>query len=141
MSEINLGVRYKATVVSTALEQDNNGKPYIYATLKIEDEAHSKRIYLTEAAMGIARAQLKAMGFDCDKYSLKEIDENPLLLQHQECEVDFKPWESNDGVVLQINGIYGKKEPKTQDFISKLDSELKAAKGTPTKKKTNPDMK
>lgn len=122
--------RYKAKVIMTVLEEDPKGQTYIMASFDVEDEKHSKRIYLTEAAMGIARAQLKAMGFDVDHQSLSELDQNPVLLAGNECEVEFGPWESAEGTVMQIKGIFKKREPKTADFLSKLDKQLREVKKT-----------
>lgn len=149
---VTTGPKYKAIVVSTELEQDQKQQTYIKATFQVEDETHSKRIYVTtnnansqETVTRMCRAQLKAMGFDCDTQSLKEIDANPLLLVNNEVEVDFKTWDSpKDGPVLQLNGIYGKKIPKTDDFLSNLDSALRGAKSEekpPTRKKAAPAVK
>ena len=133
---VTTGPKYKALVVSTELEQDQKQQTYIKAVFQVEDETHSKRIYVTtnnpasqETVTRMCRAQLKAMGFDCDTQSLKQLDENPLLLVNNEVEVDFKTWDSpKDGPILQLNGIYGKKIPKTDDFLSSLDSALRGAK-------------
>lgn len=140
MSEINLGVRYKAKVASHVVEQDAKGQPFIMVTFAIEDEAHGKRIYLTEKSIGIARANLKAMGFDCETRSLKELDENPFLLAGNDVEVDFTTWESNQGSVLQINNIYGKKVPKSEDFFSALDKSIREVKKS-SKPSTKPAKK
>lgn len=128
MSEINLGVRYKAVVVSHPIEQDPKGQPYVNCTFGIENEMHTKRIYLTAKSIGIARVNLKAMGFDCDIRSLKELDDNPILLAGNEVEVDFQTWDSNQGSILQINNIYGKRAPKTEDFFSGLDKSIREVK-------------
>lgn len=58
------------------------GKDAIRIAVTIEGEAtpFNVIIFLTEKAMGMARASLKACGFDCDKQDLAEIDCTPPCL-------------------------------------------------------------
>ncbi|HYF56050.1 MAG TPA: hypothetical protein VEA41_17490 [Salinarimonas sp.] len=50
-----------------------------------------KRIYITEASKGIARAQLKACGMDLDKgnIELSDLDDDPNLLNGTEVPIDI----------------------------------------------------
>lgn len=80
-----------------------NGKEAIRITVEIagEEQNHNVLIYLTDKSIGMARASLKACGFDPDKQDLAEIDCMPPCLQGKVVDLIAEEW--NGKLRLSIN--------------------------------------
>ena len=126
---ITAGV-HKASVIMTEFDNDDKGQEFIRVQFGIEDLAGGHdtipaKIYLTDASMGIARNRLKAMGFDVDARSTKELKDNPVLLAGNIVEILIV----QNGSYMNVDRISVPKQPKEEGFFDKLDAALRAAKG------------
>lgn len=108
------------------------GTPCVIVTFEVDgNETIDAQIWLTDAAMGMARKSLKACGFDVDKLSVSELDSNPTLLVGHEAEIvvaidDYAAkYDRVAFKVKYINPIGAK--PKQTD-LDRITKALRAAK-------------
>lgn len=82
-----------------------NGKEAIRLGVAIvgEDQPQSVTIFLTDKSMGMARAQLKACGFDCDNQSLGDIDVSPPCLAGNEVSLIAEEYNGKLRLSIDLN--------------------------------------
>jgi len=104
-----------------------NGKEAIRITVEItgEDQNHNVLIYLTEKSIGMARASLKACGFDCDKQDLAEIDCTPPCLHGKVVDLIAEEWNGKLRLSIDLN----RRMEKAQ--LSSLTKKLRDVKKKP----------
>jgi hypothetical protein len=84
---------YKAKIVSHTIGASmGKGTPFINFTATIEGEPEPIvfPVWISEKAMGMARASLKKCGFNIDEHELKELRENKTLLAGNEVVVEYE---------------------------------------------------
>lgn len=121
------------TYIAKVLEHDvlineKSGNWYIAFLLEVDGEKMHHSIYLTPKAAGMARGQLKAVGFDSDKRSTAELSENKFLLAGAKCEVVVEDQEYNGKVYTRIARIQTPKVKLGKKDASSLDKMLREAK-------------
>ena len=124
---------FKAKVVQHYLSSSaQKGTPCVIVTFELDGDEHiAASIWLTDAAMGMARKNLKAIGFDVDKLNVSELGKNPVLLAGNEAElvigVDDYAAKYDRGAykVKYINALGAK--PKQMD-LDRITKALRAAK-------------
>jgi len=79
-------------------------------------------IWLTEKAMGIARAQLRLCGFDIDKQNLSVLQDEPFLLAGKTVPIITEDFKGNLRSTIMLNSAPGKKR------CHELTTMLRAAK-------------
>ena len=89
---MNVG-RYTGTIEENDIRSAGSGTEFIYIRVEIEDGPERAsmpiQIWLTEKAMGMARAQLRQCGFDVDKDPLASLSESNTLLQGRKVPVEL----------------------------------------------------
>jgi hypothetical protein len=83
-------------------------------------------IWLSSASMGMARSQLKALGFDCDKNDLSEIGDT-ISLVGVEVDVQLKEEDYKGRISLKITR-FGGASPPTPKALADATAALRAAK-------------
>ena len=81
---------YDATIKSHSVGATNSGTPYVKLACEANSEDVSVFIYLSEKAMGMARASLRKCGFDCDKQDLSDLRDKPGLLAGTVVQITFE---------------------------------------------------
>lgn len=80
---------YTATIDENDIRAAGSGTEFVYLRVVFEnDETMPIQIWLTEKAMGMARAQLRQCGFDADKDSLAVLSENNAFLRGRKVPVE-----------------------------------------------------
>lgn len=96
MSELMNGEIVEATIERHHYdERGKDGKPCIVFHMAARNDRVSCTVWLTEKAANIAKKSLKLCGFDIDKHSVMELDENQTLLAGNKVEIE-----------ISINGNY-----------------------------------
>ena len=118
--------RWTATVVKHWIDQTGNGSAFVAVKLALEgDDAITGKIWLTEKSMGMARGQLKSLGFDVDKQSLEDLDTNQELLKGKTVEIEIEENEYQGKTTMQVRSI---RVPKDKGLLAKLTEGLRSAK-------------
>lgn len=81
---------YDATIKSHSVGATQTGTPYVRLACEAAGEEVPVFIYLSQKAMGMARASLKKCGFDCDKQELSELRDKPGLLAGTKVAITFE---------------------------------------------------
>lgn len=118
---------HKATIVQNDIRAAGSGTEFVYVLLDIEGEPIAAQIWLTKKAMNMARAQLRACGFDPASEPLARLKENRSHLAGRKVDVEVAPEEYKGQVSL-------KARIKTSDVTKARIEELQAAmmaKGDP----------
>ena len=123
---------YKAVVTDHRWTTAQSGNPGLAVTVDVIDgfggvESMVGTIWFTPKSMGIARTQLRALGFDPDKQHVKDIGESISLRDH-ECEVQIAEEDYKGRTSLRIRMFGGLPKPPTAAQLSALDAALAAAK-------------
>lgn len=116
------------------------GTPHFHVEFQVDSDTGSEMIagdiWLTDAAMGMARKSLKAMGYDPDTQDLDALVDNPALLMGHKVTLEIVEEEGRDGEwrlkVAFINAVAG---PVAPDELKRLSKSLRDVKGS-TKKET-----
>ena len=123
---------YQATVVKTRFGLTKNQNLQIGIQFSVEEGGVTEEIwgnvYLSEKAMGMARARLKACGFDCDSQSLCDLEEQPDMLAGNRTEIEVAIEEYNGNAQLKVVNIGKGYESPGPDKLRKYDAALRAAK-------------
>lgn len=123
--------KQRGEIYTHYIGSNDNGNAFVGFKIYAEhwDDPLTSKVYLTKAAMGIARAKLKACGFDIDKQPLRLLDEQPELLQgtHIEVEVTEEVYNNKPYTKCEIVTGFGKVDAAKLD---ELTEQLRAAKGS-----------
>ena len=82
-------------------------------------------IYFTDKSMGLARAQLKALGFDCEKESIRTLTEKSLVGRTVTVVLEDN---QKGGLKVARFGVFGNRDAPKEDEFTKMDNALRAAK-------------
>lgn len=131
--------KYVATVIEHSLgRSEQKGTHFIGVRFGVGEgeqrETIGARIWMTDESMHIARKSLSAMGFDCDKQELSALEENPILLAGNRCEIDVQEEEYKGVPQLKVKWINALPKPGAPNELAALTKKLRAAK-----KKRDPD--
>lgn len=123
---------YKAVVTDHRWTTAQSGNPGLAVTVDVIDgfggvESMVGTIWFTPKSMGMARTQLRALGFDPDKQHVKDIGGSISLRDH-ECEVQIAEEDYKGRTSLKIRMFGGLPKPPTAAQLSALDAALAAAK-------------
>lgn len=121
--------------VGTVIEHrvDASGdKWYVYIKFECAGgDTIPARIYLTDAAMGIARKSLKAIGFDIDAKPLEDIDGEPYILNGNKAELDIEEQEHPPGsgkYSMRVKWVNPLPTAKDTNAMKRMTEKLRAAK-------------
>lgn len=132
---ITLPGTYKARVEKHWFTTSQAGTPGLAVKVLVADadsdwgdeQAFVGTIWLSPKAMGMARSQLKALGFDCDLHDLDEL-ESDVSLVGREVEVELKEETYKNRTELRIARFGGQAPKPTPDALAKATAALRAAK-------------
>lgn len=131
-----------AIIQSHYIGQNGNGNAFVGIRLVVEDwdDALTTKIYLTKAAMGIARAKLKAAGFDVDAQELEALEMNPEMLAGNPVQVEVSEEVYNERPYTKVEIVtdFGKVDKSklgeiTQALRKAKDSDDGKPKAAPSK--------
>lgn len=128
--------KYTATVLRHDFgHSSQKGTPHFHVSFEVLSETGSESvagdIWLTEAAMGMARKSLKAMGFDPDTEDLQTLVDNPIKLIGRECSIVVVEEEGQDGEFrTKVAFINPLSEPPKAGEIAGIAKALKDVKGS-----------
>ncbi len=122
---------YNAVVKQHCWITSRAGHPGLEVTVEVSDDWDSKpmtgTIWFTDKALGMARMQLRALGFDPDTQKVGDIGPRISLVGHQ-CEVELAEEDYNGRTSLKIKRFGGRPKPPTDDQLRNLDVLLARAK-------------
>ena len=122
---MNLG-RHKATILKNDVRAAGTGTEFVYLLLEnAEGEKIASQIWFSKKSMNIAKAQLRACGFDTHSESLLLLKENPKHLAGKKVDIDVEEEEYRGqsqvkARIVTENNISNKR-------ISQLDGLLKGS--------------
>lgn len=114
--------KYVATIEENDIRSAGSGTEFIYIRVSIDGEGMPIQIWLTEKAMGMARAQLRQCGFDPDRDSLSKLAEDSGLLRGRQVPVEVYEEEYKGHLNLKAKiqtGTVGKKRIAALDAMMK----------------------
>jgi len=124
---------YPAEIVKHWWETSRSGDPVLAFTLNVHEPEWgteypmSHRVYFTPKAAGMARAQLKLLGFDSDAQDLADIGESVSFEGVQvEVTVDEQTYQGKSQVRVARFG--GKPKPPEKSALAKATQALRDAK-------------
>lgn len=136
---MNVGI-YEAIIVEHCAAWSSKGTPSITVKFCIENVAGEQEaiwgdIWLSEAALGMARQRLKACGFDVDKEDVGILDSNRNHLSGRKVQIEVVEEEFNGQTRLKVGRI-GDTRPKDaaqqlSAFTKSLREVKKAGKADP----------
>lgn len=118
---------YKAKILKHYLGEQPNGNSYLRVVFDVDGTPMPCTIWLTEKALGFARAQIRALGFDIDVQDLNILDQDHTALAGQEVTVEVEENVYNGKTSMRCNILVEKRLSKEK--ASKLTQQLRAAKG------------
>lgn len=113
---------HDATIIKNGISATRTGTPYAFVRCGVDGEEVPCTIWLTDKAMGMARAALRKCGFDVDTEDLDELRANPQLLAGNKVQIEV---EDKEKYGLQGSIVLGS-IPKSR--ISELTKKLRDAK-------------
>ena len=125
--------KFKGRVVWHGWVTSQAGTPGLAVRVGIMDdfagaeEEITGTIWLSPKAMGMARMQLKALGFDCDTQELSEIGVSVSFID-RECDVVLKEEQYKGKVSIKMDRFGAGAPPPTKDALVKAQAGLRAAK-------------
>ena len=125
---------YDAIVTEHHWTTSQSGNPGLAVQVDIDDRSGEFTamvgvIWFTPKSMGMARGQLRALGFDPDRQQCKAIGETISLVDAR-CEVQIVEEEYRGRTSIKISRFGGIPKPPTQEQLAGLDALLAAAKKT-----------
>jgi hypothetical protein len=121
---------YKATIVSHSIGSTQNDTPFISFKANLDNEEITFPIWISNKAMGMARACLKRCGFDVDKYDLKILRADPTFLAGKEVTLEYRIDEQyGDGFQVALSRVTDES----------LDSLTRAMRNAKKKGQADPD--
>jgi hypothetical protein len=126
---MNPGV-YDVKIVAAGLCSSQSGNPGVWITVDIDDgfgrsEEMTGKIWITEKAMGMARGQLKAVGFDYRALDLTH--DNVQAIVGNECSVTLKEETYKNRTEVKIS-LFGSNAPPSPEALAAATRSLRAAK-------------
>lgn len=124
---------YPAAIVKHWWETSRSGDPVLAFTLIARDPEWgteypmSHRVYFTPKAAGMARGQLRLLGFDPDLQDLAEIGES-ISFEGHETEVTVDEQVFNGKSQIRVARFGGKPKPPEKAALLKAQQALRAAK-------------
>lgn len=128
---MNVGV-YNSEIVAIGLTKSQPGNCGVWVTVEVDDgfggarEEMTGRIWITDAAMGMAKKQLDAIGFDWKKTDLS-MDTLQICIGN-EVEVTLKEEAYKNRKEVKIAFFGGGSKPPTEAEISRAMTMLRAKK-------------
>lgn len=128
---MNVGV-YNSEIVAIGLTTSQTGNCGVWVTVEVDDgfggarEEMTGRIWITDAAMGMAKKQLDAIGFDWKKTDLS-MDTLQICIGN-EVEVTLKEETYKNRKEVKIAFFGGGSKPPTEAEISRAMTMLRAKK-------------
>lgn len=122
---------YDGTVFDASLSTSAKGTLSVRVIVDIDDPdtgtpvRMTGNIWITERALGMARGQLKHLGFDIDAHDLSEIDHGVLKGAACKVKLGIENYQGQDTLKIQMFG--GEMKPKPAE-IAKAQAALRAAK-------------
>lgn len=117
-----VGDRISAQILSHVIKEMGS-KEAIEFTCQVEGGiAVQSLVWLSEKAAGMARQQLRTCGFDVDKQSIVELDDNPTLLSGRSIMLEVKEYNGKPQYQIPTTTT----PPKAR--MRELDSMLRDAK-------------
>lgn len=132
--------RKRAEVMSHYIGQNSNGNAFVGVKFVVEDwdDVLTSKIYLTKAAMPMARAKLKAIGFDVDQRDLDELETNPELLMTSKTLVDVSEEVYNEKTFIKCEIVTDFAKPDKEKLSALTEALRKAKDGDDGKPKAAP---
>jgi hypothetical protein len=123
---------FNGVVVSHKWGTSGTGSPFLAVTVEIDDgfgtvDAITGKIYFTPKAKGMARGQLKALGFNPDEYEAGDIGDTVSLVGN-ECSVELDEQEFRGRTELRV-ARFGANKPPSKEELAKVTRMLREAKG------------
>lgn len=111
---------------------ENTGTWSVYVLFELEDskEKIGGYVWLTDKAMGIARKSLKAIGFDPDAQNISVLDDDPVLLAGNRCQLDIAEETYKDETSMKVKWINPIPKPKSKKSMDQFTTALRNAKKT-----------
>ncbi len=127
---------YQAKVIETDFGQAQSGTPFVRILFEVETDPAEDgalpriyaQIYLTRKSLGIARARLKAIGFDIDEHDLEELADHPALLAGQVAEVELADETYRGNTSLKVVNIGRPKAKMKKEDLAALTRGMREAK-------------
>ena len=116
---------YKATVKSTSLRVIND-KTVVQVCCVVGEESCDVLIFITEKSLGIARASLKACGFNIDTTDLSALDQFPSPIEGNEVPIYVEDYNGKLRANVELNR---KPEPGTLADLTKSLRDVKKKTG------------
>jgi hypothetical protein len=121
---------FDARIVAIGLKSSQNGNPGVWVTVDIDDgygatEEMTGTIWITTAALGMARGQFKAIGFDY-KTQVLNFENLQVCIDH-ECQVTLKEETYKNRTELKIS-VFGSNAPPSPEALAAATSALRAGK-------------
>ena len=124
------GIFY-ARIIAIGLKSSQAGNPGVWITVDIDDgfgavEEMTGTIWITDKALGMARGQFKAIGFD---YKTKALNFDNLqeCIGH-ECQVTLKEETYKNRTELKIS-LFGSNAPPSPEALADAMAKLRSGKG------------
>lgn len=130
---------HKAIVKEHWFTTSQGGNPGLAVKVGIagdwdDEEIMIGTIWLTPKSMGMARIQLRALGFDCDTQDLADLNDAISLVGH-EVDVEIKEETYNNRTEMRIARFGGPAPKPTAEKLGEATKALRAAKSQPKAKK------
>jgi len=131
---------YKSVVEKHWLTTSQVGNPGLSIKVKIDDDWDSGQtfigtIWFTEKSMGMARGQLRALGFDMDANELADL-EDTISLVGVKVDVELKEEVYNGRSELRIARFGGPAPPPTKAALAAATKALRSVKKSPANSDT-----
>jgi hypothetical protein len=122
----------KAVVKRHSFTSSQAGTPGLSVTVELTDDWDSGvtmvgTIWLSQKSMGMARPQLKALGFDISTHELDELDGTEILVG-REVEIELREEEYKGRKELRIARFGGLPPKPTKDALKAVTAALREAK-------------
>jgi hypothetical protein len=130
---------YEATVCKHWWEEkQSDGSPILLVQVTIfdgtDDYKMTGRIYFSPKAVGMARGQLRELGFDPETEKIVDIGDTISFVGNTpEVTLEEEEWQGR--TQLKLTRFGGRSKPPTADAMKAAQQALLAAKGKPAEKK------
>lgn len=121
--------RYKAKILENDIRSAGTGTPFVYLLLEIEGEQAAANVWLSKNSINMARAQLRACGFDNKTESLTVLKESRTHLAGRIVDVEVAEEEYRGHVQMKVKILTS---DVTKKQISEFDRLMKGEEVTET---------
>lgn len=122
---------YRAIVTGTRWTTSQGGNAGLTVNVDVDDNGDFVSmfgtIWFTPKSMGMARGQLKALGFDPDHQHVRDIG-GEISLVDQRCEVQVVEEDYKGQKQIKIGRFGGGPKPPSPELLASLDAKLAKAK-------------